>query len=170
MIEDFWRNSGSKNYRDSTAYVDFNLQLPEEFLMMTDRFSMAHSVEARVPFLDHDLVELVYQIPWNMRTKADDPKYLLREIVSDLLPDNLIKAPKKGFVLPLKHWTRGKLKPLIKELLNESFLKNQNIFTKDVWKTIVLPHLNSKKDYTHQVWTLFMFQKWYLTLFEGKNN
>ena len=128
---------------------------------VTDRFSMAHSVEARVPLLDHELIELVYQIPASIRTSSHDPKYLLRDTLKEYLPPEILNRPKKGFSLPLPIWTRGRLKNRIQEFLNPSFLKKQDIFSPRVWSHIVKPHLDGRRDYTKQVWALFMFQLWF---------
>lgn len=161
LLEMLWNEQNQKSARNATAYVDFHMQLPEEFLLMTDRFSMAHSVEARVPFLDHELVELAFTVPPQIRTKKGDYKYLLREVVRDLLPSELLSAPKKGFTLPLPMWTRRELRPLIQELLGPSYLKKQGIFSNKVWGNIINPHLQGKIDFTQKVWTLFMFQMWF---------
>lgn len=162
-LEDIWNKSHADNPRNAVAYVDFKLQLPEEFLLVTDRFSMAHSVEARTPFLDHTLVELVFKIPPVMRTGWGDQKSLLRRIVKEVIPDEVLHASKKGFILPLHVWTRNELKSRISDLLSPDYLKKQGIFSSLLFKQIVEPHFSGKKDCTQQVWTLFMFQLWYNT-------
>lgn len=161
FLEDIWKRSGCRNARDGVAYVDFKMQLPEELLFITDRFSMAHSVEARVPYLDHTLVELVFSIPHNIRTRFSDPKYLFKETVKDLLPPELISAPKKGFMLPLTVWTRGKLRSLIEEMLSPGYLLKQGIFSPALFYRLIRPHLRGYIEATPQVWTLLMFQLWY---------
>jgi len=161
LLEGLWLRSGALSPRDAVAYVDFHLQLPEEFLHMTDRFSMAHSVEARVPYLDHELVERVFTVPPDIRTRSGDPKYLLRKIAARDLPDALRRAPKKGFVLPLTLWTRGELRPLLEEVSSPAFLSKQGIFSKQIRRGMVLPHLEGRRDFTQQVWTFLMFQLWY---------
>jgi asparagine synthase (glutamine-hydrolysing) len=161
LLEDMWKRSACRNARDGVAYVDFKLQLPEEFLFVTDRFSMAHSVEARVPYLDHTLVELVFSIPYNIRTRFSDPKYLFKETVKDLLPLELIRAPKKGFILPLTIWTRSKLRPLIEEMLSPEYLAKQGIFSPALFYRLIRPHLCGLIETTPQVWTLLMFQLWH---------
>lgn len=160
-IETIWNSSGSDSARNAVAYVDFHLQLPEEFLLVTDRFSMANSVEARTPFLDHTLIECVFRIPPLIRTGWKEPKSFLKYILKDLLPQEILNAPKKGFILPLSIWTRRELRPLIEDLLSPEYLKQQGIFSNEVYHRIVRPHLTSKRDYTQQVWTLLMFQLWY---------
>lgn len=160
LLEQRFRAAGSASPRDAVAFVDVAFQLPEEFLLMTDRFSMAHGVEARTPLLDHELMELVFTIPPEIRTKPVDYKYLMRETVRPYLAEALLTAPKKGFVLPLPEWTRGPLRPLVEAFLSPQALKAGNIFSTTVWTRIVLPHLQRKADHTPQVWTLLLFQLW----------
>jgi asparagine synthase (glutamine-hydrolysing) len=161
LLEESWLQSGACSPRDAVACVDFALQLPEEFLTVTDRFSMAHAVEARVPFLDHELIELAFAIPPDIRTgPADDPKRLLREIVADLLPTALHTAPKRGFVLPLSHWLRGPLHDMVGDLLGPAALRQQGVFAPQLWDRIIAPHLAGRMEATQQVWTLLMFQLW----------
>jgi asparagine synthase (glutamine-hydrolysing) len=160
VMERFWRETGGADVRDSVAVLDFQLQLPEDVLAVTDRFSMAHSVEARVPFLDHDLVELVFTIPPDIRTPAGDPTYLLRQAVAGFLPPELSTASKKGSVLPLLAWTRGPLRELIGDLVGPGALRRQALFAPTAWSRIVEPHLSGKHDLTQPVWTLLMFQLW----------
>lgn len=164
-LTDIWNQSNTSNPRNAVAYVDFHLQLPEEFLLVTDRFSMAHSVEARTPFLDHQLVELAFKLPPHIRTGWNEPKSFLKSVVRDLLPREILDAPKKGFILPLHLWTRKELKPLIEDLLSPGYLERQGIFSPKVYSRIVKPHLSHKADYTQQVWTLLMFQMWYRKFF-----
>lgn len=161
FLEQVWRQANTNDPRNAVAYVDFTLQLPEEFLLVTDRFSMAHSVEARVPFLDHTLVELVYRIPSGIRTRNGDPKYLLKQVTKDVLPEELLAAPKRGFILPLNVWTRKDLRHLVKEMFSPGYLKDQGIFSNHVYNRLIMPHLSGQRDLTQQVWTLLMFQLWY---------
>jgi len=160
-IEELWKSAGIVGPRNAVAYVDFKMQLPEEFLHVTDRFSMAHSVEARVPFLDHEFVEMVFRVPPIMRTGGREPKSLLKRITGYLLPVELLSAPKRGFILPLDNWTRNELRPLVEELLSPSYLRKQSIFSDRFYNPLVKAHLAGKADYTQQVWTLLMFQLWH---------
>jgi asparagine synthase (glutamine-hydrolysing) len=127
-LQRLFREAQTASARDAVAYVDFQTQLPEEFLMMTDRFSMAHSLEARVPFLDHQFIETVFRIPASMRTRSHDLKYLLKQAVGDLLPPELLGAPKKGFVIPITLWLRNQLRPLAERLLSAERLQQQGSF------------------------------------------
>lgn len=152
--------------RNNLAAVDFRTQLAEEFLLMTDRFSMAHALEARVPLLDHKLVETVYRIPPGIRTRVGDLKYLFKRAVGDLLPPGLIDAPKSGFVIPVELWLRGALRPLVEHLLHPERLKQQGIFQPRLYERWVRPHLAGQANFTWQIWAMVMFQLWHVVYIE----
>jgi asparagine synthase (glutamine-hydrolysing) len=168
MYRDIFNHSNKVNVRDRCAAVDIETQLPEEFLMMTDRFSMAHSVEARTPFLDHRLAELVLGFPAELRTRRGDLKYLLRLSIADLLPPELVNAPKRGFVIPLTLWLRGALRPLVENLLSPRRLAAQGLFKPEFYARYVRPHIDGKADFTKILWAVLMFQLWHLIFIEGR--
>jgi asparagine synthase (glutamine-hydrolysing) len=166
LLQGIYDESGSGNPRDSVLYLDASTQLPDEFLHMTDRFSMAHSLEARTPYLDHELVELVARIPPELRTSADDPKGLLRDAVADLLTPAHLEAPKRGFVFPLARWLRGELRPLAERLLSDEYLAGQGIFRPGVARRLLEPHVEGRSDESERLWPLLMFQLWHLLYIE----
>ena len=166
LLQRIYDESGSRSARDSVLYLDVATQLPDEFLLMTDRFSMAHSLEARTPFLDAELVELVASIPPALRTSADDPKGLLRDAVSDLLTPAHLEAPKRGFVFPLARWLRGELRPLAERLLADDHLEAQGLFRPGLAARYLEPHLEGRADESERLWPLLMFQLWYLLYVE----
>jgi asparagine synthase (glutamine-hydrolysing) len=147
--------------RDRVAALDLETQLPEEFLAMTDRFSMAHSLEARTPFLDRRLMECVWTIPAAERTARGDLKGLLRESIAGLLPPELLAAGKRGFVLPLKPWLRGRLRPVVERLLAPERLARQGLFQPQFHERYVRPHVEGRADHTQVVWAALMFQLWH---------
>jgi asparagine synthase (glutamine-hydrolysing) len=167
-LQQLYDTSQAQDLRNGIAVIDFRTQLAEEFLFMTDRFSMAHSLEARVPFLDHALVEMVFRIPPCIRTSSQDIKYLLKRTVSDLLPSDLLTAPKHGFEIPIELWLRRKLRPLAERLLHPQRLRSQGIFRPEFYDYFVRPHLEEKASYTYQVWAALMFQLWYVLFVERK--
>lgn len=160
-LQRVYDESMAADLRNGLAAVDCRTQLAEEFLFMTDRFSMAHSLEARVPFLDHKLVELVFRIPSTLRTKPDDLKYLFKRAVGDLLPPGHLTAPKRGFVIPIELWLRQELRPLAERLLSPERLAKQGIFRKEFYSRFVQPHLSGQANYTWQVWAALMYQLWH---------
>lgn len=166
ILQGLYRQAATSDPRNGIAYVDFKTQLPEEFLLLTDRFSMAHSVEARVPFLDHTMVELAFRIPSSVRTRADDLKYLLRNSTADLIPPDLLTAPKRGFEMPIRLWLRTQLRPLAERLLAPERLRRQGIFRSEFYHRYVSPHLEGRADHTWKVWTAVLFQLWHLIFIE----
>lgn len=166
MIQALYDRSGAESPRDGIAYVDFKTQLPEEFLFMSDRFSMAHSLEARVPVLDHEFVEMVFGIPASVRTRPADLKYLFKKAVADLLPADVMAAPKRGFVIPITLWLRNELRPLAERLLGPERLAQQGIFRPSFYGRYVLPHIEGRADFTWQVWAALMFQLWHVVFVE----
>jgi asparagine synthase (glutamine-hydrolysing) len=169
-LQNLYDLSEAPDLRNGLAAVDFRTQLAEEFLFMTDRFSMAHSLEARVPFLDHKLVETVFRIPSSVRTVTGDLKYLLKHAIGDLLPEPLLSARKRGFVIPTKIWLRRELRPLVDCLLNPARLERQGFFQSSFYQSFVLPHLDGKADFTSQVWAALMFQLWHVIYIEQKQS
>lgn len=162
----YFEAAPTQELRNRVAFTDMATQLPEEFLMMTDRFSMAHSLEARTPFLDHEFVDLALSVPSSLRTRRGDLKGLLRRVVADLLPSDVRRAPKKGFVIPLKLWLRGPLRPLVEVLLNPERLKAQGIYRPEFYAAFVRPHFDGTADHTQIVWGALMFQLWHQIFIE----
>jgi asparagine synthase (glutamine-hydrolysing) len=158
--------AATTDIRDAIVYADLHTQLAEEFLLMTDRFSMAHSVEARVPFLDRRLVEFAAGIPGSVRTQSRDPKGLLRNAVADLLPPELLTAPKRGFVIPYGEWLRNELRPAAERLLSRERIVAQGLFRPEIVERYVEPHLTGRADVADKVWNLFLFQLWHLLYVE----
>ena len=152
--------------RDRVAVTEMKTQLPEEFLMMTDRFSMAQSLEARTPFLDNELVDMVLSIPSEHRTRRGDLKGLLRRAIAPILPQELLRAPKRGFVLPLTLWLRNQLRPVCEQLLSRERLGAQGLINPDFYDHYVRPHIDGRADHTNRIWAVLMFQLWHSTFIE----
>ena len=166
MLEAIYKRTPSEAVRDRVAHLDFSTQLAEEFLLVTDRFSMAHSVEARVPLLDHEVVETVFRVPASLRTHPRDLKRLFRHSVADLVPASVQAAPKRGFVLPTGAWLRGPLRGLAETLLDPARLERQEFFQPAFYTEVVRPHLAGEADAADLVWTALMFQLWHVVFIE----
>ncbi len=167
-LQQVYDSTRAPDIRNGLSAVDLQVQLAEEFLFMTDRFSMAHSLEARVPFLDREFVDLVFRIPPSIRTRAGDPKYLLKRAVADLLPPDLLTAPKRGFVIPVELWLRRQLRPLAERLLSPERLLKQEIFKKQFYTQFVQPHLDGIANHKSRVWAALMFQLWHIVYIEER--
>jgi len=152
--------------RDRITRMDMETQLTEEFLLMTDRLSMAHSLEVRTPFLDHEFVESMFSMAAAVRTRFRPYKQLLREAMAPLLPKSILEAPKRGFVMPLKLWLRGPLSEMTQDLLAPQRLSEQGFYRADFHDRYVTPHLKGQADNTNLIWGALMFQLWYRGLEE----
>jgi asparagine synthase (glutamine-hydrolysing) len=169
MLQALHNHSQARDIRNAIAYVDLKTQLVDEFLFFTDRLSMAHSLEARVPYLDHEFVELVFRIPSRLRSKPEDWKYLLKKATGPVIPQEVLNAPKRGFVIPITVWLRGRLRPLAEKLLSPQRLKDQGIFRPEFHDNYLRPHLEGR-DYTWQLWAMIMFQLWHLVFIDHPTN
>jgi asparagine synthase (glutamine-hydrolysing) len=113
------------------------------------------------------LAELVLGLNSSMRTRRSDLKGLLRDSIADLLPPELLAAPKRGFVIPLTLWLRGTLRPLVENLLAPNRLATQGVFKPEFYGRYVRPHLDGRANFTQVVWAALMFQLWHMVFIEG---
>ena len=154
-------NSYKHNYIDDrVAQLSFDSQLVDEFLMMTDRFSMAHSLELRTPYLDHDLVSLLFSMPIKYRLDHNNYKTALRKSIGHLLPKSVLLAKKNGFKIPLSLWMRGHLRDLVEDLIGEAALINSEFINKDFYIKYVKPMLAGENDNISLIWSVLMFEMW----------
>ncbi|MGK5089836.1 asparagine synthase (glutamine-hydrolyzing) [Bdellovibrionota bacterium FG-2] len=161
LIEEYWYGSGEQDVRNIIPSIDLQIQLPDEFLQMTDRFSMAHSLEARTPFLDHEFADFVFQIPAHLRTDPKILKNLLISAVSSLLPEELLSSKKRGFVLPIDDWLKNRLRESVSYYLSPAYLRKQGIFRDEVGERLFSSYLGGRKELSERIWTFYMFQLWY---------
>jgi asparagine synthase (glutamine-hydrolysing) len=168
FLQKIFDAANSENLRNGLAAVDFRTQLAEEFLHMTDRFSMAHSLEARVPLLDHEFVETVFSIDPMLRSTKAEMKYLFKRSMADLLPEPLLHARKRGFIIPIDLWLRTRLRPVALWLLSPERLKEQGFFAKDFAQRYLEPHLTGRRNFGPIIWAALMFQLWHLIFIEQR--
>ena len=154
-------NSYKHNHVDDRiAQLSFDSQLVDEFLMMTDRFSMAHSLEVRTPYLDHDLVNLLFSMPIKYRLDRASYKIALKKSIGHLLPESVLSAKKHGFNIPLSLWMRGYLRDLVEDLIGQSALKNSEFIKQDFYRSYVRPMLDGDNSNISLIWSVLMFQMW----------
>lgn len=140
--------------------IDTTTYLPDDILVKVDRAAMGVSLETRVPFLDHNIVEFASKIPLSMKLKNGIGKLVLRDILYRHVPRELIERPKMGFGVPIAEWLRGPLKGWGEELLNESVLKSQGYFNSKILRKMWSEHLNGTRNWQSQLWAVLMFQAW----------
>jgi asparagine synthase (glutamine-hydrolysing) len=150
----------SMNYLDRMMYTDSVTYLPGDILTKVDRASMAVSLEARVPFLDHRVVELAWSAPLNLKYKNGDGKWLLKQLLNQHVPLEMFERPKKGFSVPIEEWLRGPLRDWSEELLSTSRLKRDDFFQPEPIQRMLKEHISGKRRWHHQLWNILMFQSW----------
>ena len=142
-------------------YVDIKTYLADDILTKVDRMSMAVSIEARVPLLDYRIVEFALNLPAHMKLKGGRTKSILREAVKNMLPSLVLEKPKEGFSIPVKHWLRTSLKPMMLDLLSPAALQNHGYFEHRVVAQWIREHLQGQANHSHRLWALMVFQMWY---------
>jgi asparagine synthase (glutamine-hydrolysing) len=146
---------------DRMMYFDLKMSLPEQLLMLTDKMTMAVSLEARVPYLDHRVVELAARLPASLKVKGLKLRYLQKQTFRGRLPEYVFEQRKKGFGAPVGVWLRNELRDLVQELLGERHLTAQGVFDADAVARLVRDHYAQRADYTDQLLALMVFQLWF---------
>lgn len=151
----------SNDSLDRALYCDIKTYLPEDILAVTDRMSMQHSLEVRVPFIDHKLMEFCATIPQEIRMKGLKKKYLLKKAVSDLLPEEVINHRKQGFVGPTARWLQTDLKPYVLNSLSAENLNRHGFFDPATVTRLLDEHFTGREINDKLIWALVVFQKWF---------
>lgn len=161
LIEGYFRGAVHSDPLSQQQYVDIKTYLVDDILTKVDRMSMAVSLEARVPLLDYRIVELAVNLPARMKLYKGETKRILRRVMANRLPAEVLNKPKQGFSIPLKNWLRGPLKPMMIDLLSETCIRQRGYFQPSTVKRLISEHLAGRANHSHRLWGLMVLEMWH---------
>lgn len=157
----YYNECDSSDVLDKIMYFDLRMSLPEQLLMLTDKMSMKASLETRVPYLDHRLVEFSARIPPEYKIKKTKLRYVQKQMLRGCIPDYVFSRTKKGFGAPIGTWIRSELRELVDDFLSTSFLTKQGLFNPEFVGSLLANHCQLRDDHTDRILALVCFQFWY---------
>jgi len=158
----------ANDHLNRLMYVDLKTMLVDGYMEKTDKATMACGLEARVPLLDHRLVELAFQIPGHFKISGGSSKRILKRAVRDLLPLSVLRKPKHGFAVPLDPWFRGELKDFSFEVLLDARTRQRGYFNMDFIERLWREHVGGHAVWTEHLWILLNFELWHRAYLDGE--
>jgi asparagine synthase (glutamine-hydrolysing) len=141
-------------------YLDLKTYLVDDIMVKVDRMSMAASLEAREPLLDHKLAEFAFGLPGDLKLHGSTTKWIFKKTLERLLPAETLYRKKEGFSIPIKHWLTTDLRNLMRETLSEKRLREGGWFDPAPIQRMIAAHLAGRENYSHQLWALLVFEIW----------
>ena len=162
-------NRASSDLLDRLLYTDQKTYLVE-LLRKQDTMSMAASIESRVPFLDHKLVEFAAQVPPQYKIRRYQGKYLLKQAMKQIVPEAIIKRKKMGFPVPINQWFRGESVPIIRSVLASKQVRDHGVFNVDYINRLLDEHVHGLRDHSDALWTVLNFELWTRIYLDGQSS
>src|SRR5690606_7398621 len=141
--------------------VDQMTYLPNDLLVKVDIATMANSLEARSPFLDHNVIEFAASLPAKMKMRRFNTKYLLKKLAAELVPKDVIYRKKMGFGVPIGKWFRGEMKDFVRENMLNAKALSRGIVRPEIMERYVSEHTSGTRDHAFQIWSLLMLELWF---------
>lgn len=160
LMNDAANQPDLQDFSHRMMYLDFVSYLPDDILVKVDRAAMGVSLETRVPFLDHRLVEFAWRLPLSMKIRNGQGKWILRQVLYKQVPKELVERPKMGFGIPLDVWLRGPLREWAETLLAEDRLRREGFFNPAPIREKWAEHLSGRRNWSYLLWSVLMFQAW----------
>jgi len=160
FIRNYFKEAKTEDSLNQQSYVDIKSYLVDDILVKVDRMSMATSLEARVPFLDHRVVEFSATVPSYLKLQRKTTKYLLKKAMADYLPPDILTRSKEGFSIPIKNWIKHDLKDLMMEVLSPGKIKREGFFESTFVEQLKNEHLSGKENHSHRLWAMMVFGIW----------
>jgi asparagine synthase (glutamine-hydrolysing) len=148
-------------------YLDSKTYLPGDILTKVDRMSMAVSLEARVPLLDHHLIEFVARMPASMKMRGLETKHIFKRAVREMVPSEILDRPKQGFGVPIQQWINDQLRGRIRETLSEKRTRERGFINDRYVARLLEEHERNRRDHSGQLWALFMLEEWHRIFVDG---
>ena len=161
ILGEWFRRANGIGVVDAMLLTDQMTYLPNDLLVKVDIATMAVSLEARSPFLDHHVIEFAASLPQNFKLRRLTSKYLLKKVLRKLLPSENLNRRKMGFGVPVGHWFRGKMQPFLREVLLSEKALRRGLFRPEAVKQLIELHVRGERDYSQQLWTLLMLELWF---------
>jgi asparagine synthase (glutamine-hydrolysing) len=166
---DTFNNADAEDTLNKLMYIEFNNQLPNDLMIKNERMTMAHSIEARVPFTDNDLVQFLSTMPVNYKMKGMRKKHLMRSAMEGLLPEEILKKKKVGMEMPYSKWFCAELREFTDEVISEKKLNSTGLFNGKEVRRLWDEHQNMKVDHGRFFWGLLSYMLWYDMYIDKRN-
>jgi asparagine synthase (glutamine-hydrolysing) len=160
FIRQYFGDTRTSDELNRQLYVDIKTYLVDDILVKVDRMSMATSLETRVPFLDHRLVEFTATIPSRFKLKGKSTKHILKQSLSNILPSEILQRGKEGFSIPIKNWLKEDLKPIMLDILDPAVVQRQGFFDPEFVQRLTNEHLTGVENHSHRLWAMMVFGIW----------
>ncbi len=161
IIEPWFAKANGAGIVDAALLADTMTYLPNDLLVKIDIASMAVSLEARSPFLDHHVMEYAASLPENLKLRGLTTKYLLKRVLKTLVPEENLTRSKMGFGVPIGYWFRGAMQPFLRQTLLSDKALARGLFKPEAVRSFIDRHVDGKADHSQRLWSLLMLELWF---------
>jgi len=168
LLDQAYEASDATTFVERIAHADIQLYLPDDLLVKMDIASMAHSLEVRSPFLDHEVVEFAASLPLHLKLRGWTQKYLLRRAMRGLLPEAVIRRPKMGFGVPIDYWFRHELREMAYDVLLDTRAQQRGYFRPEVVRRYLDEHVEGRAHHHPRLWSLLMLEQWHRVFIDAR--